>query len=177
MVHTLGATLSGQDNEWIGQIVLDLGFGGGWHTRQKLWGRKESWWDLESDLHCERIPRAGAKCEPKPQGRNNLDQQGCHSERVESKQKHWFSLCFSIPLSKYWMKNMGKERDLQEGLHICKFATLQKKKKKCGCQSSLRGRAGGLQPIRGTGLGKPELLAQQEHRYGSSPENQVGKWG
>lgn len=27
------------------------------------------------------------------------------------------------------MKNMGKERDLQEGLHICKFATLQKKKK------------------------------------------------
>lgn len=37
----------------------------------------------------------------------------------------------------------------------------------------MRGRAGGLQPIRGTGLGKPELLAQQEHRYGSSPENQV----
>ena len=53
----------------------------------------------------------------------------------------------------------------------CKFASLQK----MWYQTSMRGRAGGLQAIRGIGLSKPELLAQQGHRHGSSTEKGVGK--
>lgn len=68
----------------------------------------------------------------KTPGKGDCDLQGCQAERVnalDTRQKaSWLSLCLSVPLSKYWVKYMKREREMGRARWVANLQLC----KKCG---------------------------------------------